>query len=338
MAANGASSNNDITPTSSKESAMQSAQTMPSPAAASPRYARCVENSKRIRWDIDRDVICQREFGATDKFLPDGMTLLEQRLAFLSPGERRFLNRIQGRTYANMFGLIERFIGAKMLEVSRDHWLGDQVALEALVRFTDEELKHQELFRRIEGLAAHCMPAGYLFVPEPNTVAQFVLGKSTWAVLALTCDVELVTQVHYRESIAVDAEISPLFKDVFLFHWKEESQHAVLDELEWQREDAKLTPEERNAAVDDLIALVAGVDGLLQLQAQADCTYFMANKPQAGVLDAAEVEAVRSALLAAYRWQYIHSGVAQARFGELLGGLITSSQGQRIKVALAGLQ
>ena len=37
-----------------------------------------------------------------------------------------------------------------MLEVSRDHWLGDQIALEALVRFTDEELKHQELFRRIE--------------------------------------------------------------------------------------------------------------------------------------------------------------------------------------------
>ncbi len=129
---------------------MQSAQATPSPAASTVRYARCIENSKRIRWDIDRDVIRQREFGADDKFLPDGLTLLEERLAFLSPGERRFLNRIQGRTYANMFGLIERFIGAKVLEVSRDHWLGDQVALEALVRFTDEELKHQELFRRIE--------------------------------------------------------------------------------------------------------------------------------------------------------------------------------------------
>jgi hypothetical protein len=31
-----------------------------------------------------------------------------------------------------------------------DHWFGDQVALEALVRFSDEELKHQALFRRIE--------------------------------------------------------------------------------------------------------------------------------------------------------------------------------------------
>jgi hypothetical protein len=31
-------------------------------------------------------------------------------------------------------------------ELSHDHWFGDQVALEALVRFSDEELKHQALF------------------------------------------------------------------------------------------------------------------------------------------------------------------------------------------------
>ena len=53
-----------------------------------------------------------------------------------------------------MFALVERFIGAKMLEISRGHWLGDQVALEALVRLTDEELKHQELFRRLETMMA----------------------------------------------------------------------------------------------------------------------------------------------------------------------------------------
>ena len=54
--------------------------------------------------------------------------------------------------------------------------------------------------------------------------------------LALTCHIELFTQAHYRESIEPDAALSPLFKDVFLYHWKEESQHAILDELEWTRE------------------------------------------------------------------------------------------------------
>ena len=231
---------------------MQTANTLPE----HERYAKCVEASKRIRWDIDRDVIHGREFDLRHKFLPDGLSCVNE-LVFLNPKEERFLSQVQGRTYANMFGLVERFIGAKMLEISRDHWLGDQTALEALVRFTDEELKHQELFRRIEKLAADRMPPGYRFDIAPNDVASFVLGKSTWAVLALTCHIELFTQAHYRASISNDAEMSNLYKDVFLFHWKEESQHAILDELEWVREDKKLTSDAaRDAAIDDLIALV----------------------------------------------------------------------------------
>ena len=208
-----------------------------------------------------------------------------------------------------MFGLVERFIGAKMTEVCREHALGDQTAFEALVRFTDEELKHQELFRRIERLTAAPMPAGYHFAPEPNAVASFVLGKCTWAVLALTCHIELFSQAHYRESIGDDDSVSPLFKDVFLFHWKEESQHAILDELEWIREDAKLTSEERHDGVTDLIALVGGVDGLLQQQAMHD----------------------------AYRWQYILSGASHPHFVALLGQLLPAAEVERIVAALAPL-
>ena len=240
----------------------------------SARYAKCVEASKRIRWDIDRDVIRGRTFDVSKKFLPDGLSKAES-LEFLSGDERRLVSQIQGRTYANIFGLVERYIGAKVLEISRDHWLGDQHALEALVRFTDEELKHQELFRRVESMVAEGMPAGYTFLPQPNDVAQAVLAKCTWAVLALTCHIELFTQAHYRQSIEPDADLSELWKDVFLFHWKEESQHAILDELEWKREDAKLTAEQRDRAVTDLIDLVGAVDGILQVQAAADTDYFL---------------------------------------------------------------
>ena len=92
--------------------------------------------------------------------------------------------------------------------------------------------------------------------------------------LGLTCHIELFTLDHYRQSIDRDPEVSELWKDVFLFHMKEESQHAVLDEMEWQREDAKLTPAEREQGVTDLIDLVAAVDGILQMQAAADTEYF----------------------------------------------------------------
>ena len=255
------------------------------------------------------------------------------RLPFLSDEDRRTFSQVQGRTYANMFGLVERFIGAKILEVSREHWLGDQVALEALVRFTDEELKHQEMFRRLETMAGEGMPAGYAFLPQPNDVAKAVLASSTWAVLGLTCLIELFTQAHYRSSIAPDQELSELWKDVFLFHWREESQHAILDEMEWMRENAKLTAKQRDKAVDDLIGLAGAVDGILQMQARADSEYFLtlAGRP----MNAEQQAAIGDAFLRAYRFQYIVTGVQDERFNRILGSIITASQAARIGEALA---
>lgn len=297
----------------------------------SARYGKCVEASKRIRWDIEHDVIRGRRFDFSQKFLPDGLSLVD-RLDFLTPREQRLLSQIQGRSYANIFGLVERFINAKVLELSRDHWFGDQTALEALVRFSDEELKHQALFRRIEEMVGEGMPAGYAFVPDPNEVADAVLSKSTWAVLALTCHIELFTQVHYKRSIAPDPELSALYKDVFLYHWREESQHAILDELEWVREHARLTETERDQAVDDLIALVGAVDGILQQQSLMDAQYFF--RIVGRRLSDREREHVAGCLLQAYRWQYIVSGV-QGPFAEVLGRLVTPEQGERIATALA---
>ncbi len=130
-------------------------------------YTKRIERSKRVRWDIDTDVIRGRHFDLTRKFLPDG------------------------------------------------------------------------------------------------------LSKSTWAVLGWTCLTEFFTQAHYRKSIHKDDNLSELYKDVFLYHWREECQHAVLDELALTREDRKLSDEERDRGVDDLIDLVAAVDGILRVQTAA---------------------------------------------------------------------
>jgi hypothetical protein len=310
---------------------MLATQSVMQPNVVSARYAKTVEVSKRIRWDTDRDVIRSRQFDFSKTFLPDGLSKAAQ-LAFLSPADKRLFSQVQGRTYANMFALVERFIGAKVLEISREHWLGDQVALEALVRLTDEELKHQELFRRLETMIATGMPAGYRFLPQPNDVAQAVLAASTWAVLALTCDIELFSQAHYRSSIEPEVQIDPLWKDVFLFHWKEESQHAILDEMEWIREDGKLDVAQRDKAVADLIGLVGAVDGICQMQAKADADYFA--QVASGGFNAEQERAIQATTLQAYRWQYIVSGVQDARFLEIMGSMIKAEQGARINAAL----
>jgi hypothetical protein len=298
------------------------------------RYAKCIEVSKRVRWDIDKDVIRGREFDFSQKFLPDGISKIGQ-FDFLNADEKRLISQIQGRTYANMFGFVERFITAKILEVTRDHWLGDQISLEALIRFCDEEVKHQDMFRRVEIMMAKGMPEGYLFIPDPNAVAEAVLKNSTWAVLALILEIELFTQEHYKQSIEPDENLSELYKDLFLFHWKEETTHAIMDELEWPREDRKISPEQRDQAVNELIGIVADVDGILQVQSAADVEYFL--KICDRTFTEAEIAMLKSGVLKAYRWQYIFSGVEHPRFKKLIENLTTEEQLGRIQSALASL-
>jgi hypothetical protein len=296
------------------------------------RYARCIKASKRVRWDIDADVIRGRDFDFAQTFLPNGLSRVDE-LGFLTGAERRLLSQVQGRTYAYVFGLVERFIGAKVLEISGRHWLGDQVALEALVRFSDEELKHQELFRRIEAMIGRGMPAGYTQVVDPNDVARAVLGKSTWSVLALTCLIELFTQLHFQRSIEPEDNLSPLWKDVFKYHWMEEVQHAMLDEIEWAKENGRLTMRQKEQAVDDLIELVGAVDGILQAQAAADARYFIAIADRRYTGE--EEAGIGALLLRAYRWQYIVSGVQHTHFARLLTSMTTEAQMARIQAALA---
>ncbi len=297
-------------------------------------YAKCIQGSKRIRWDIDKDVLRSRDFNFSNKFLPDGISMVDK-LDFIDEDEAKFLSQIEGRTYANMFGFVERFIVAKILDISRDHWLGDQIALEALVRFCDEELKHQELFRRIEPMMADGMPLGYAFPWDPNQVAGMVLEKSTWAVMALIYEIELFTQEHYKKSIEPDPNLSELYKDIFLYHWKEEAHHAYLDALEWPRVDYSITHEEKDQGINDLIELVSAVDGILQAQSRSDAEYFVNNTDRTFKQD--EMLEIKGTLLKAYRWQYIFSGVEHPKFQKLFESLTTEAQRERVSQALPGL-
>jgi hypothetical protein len=291
-----------------------------------------VRLSKKSEWQIDRDLLQDRRFDFTRNFLPAGLSRVDT-IPFLDAQDQRLLSQVQGRTYAYIFGLVERFISAKMLDQGRAHALGDQHALEALIRFTNDELKHQELFRRVESMIADQMPPGYRQVADPSDVARAVLAASTWSVLALTCHIELFVQSHYVESIVKDADLCPLFQDVFKYHWKDESQHVILDELEWKDEHARLSAAQRDLAVDDLISLVGAVDGILQAQSAADVEYFA--RIASREFSEQEVADLKTAVLGAYRWQYIITGVRHPHFGKLLASMTMPEQMARIQSALA---
>ncbi len=304
-------------------------------ASPDSEYAQCILNSRRMQWDIDVDVIRGRDVQIHKKYLPDGISKVHT-LPFLDHRQQVLLSQIQGRTYVNMFGMVERFIGVKVLDLCRGYALGDQIALQALVRFVDEELRHQELFRRIEQLAARHMLPGYQFVLPVIDVAMSVLGKSTWAVLALACQLELFTQAHYRESVEAGEQICELYKDVFLYHWRDESQHALIDEIEWRRENNMLDATQRDLAVNDLIYLVQVVDGLVRKQAVVDASFFA--RICGTELSRLQRQQLHVCVLQAYRWQYIVAGLQDIHFNQILGRMITVEHAAKISQCIANLE
>ena len=160
-----------------------------------------------------------------------------------------------------------------------------------------------------------------------------VLAKSTWAVLALDLSLSSSSCWRTTASIDKDAEVSGTPGRMCLFHWREEAQHAIIDEMEWRREHAKpFPPAQLDQAVTDLIELVGAADGLPQLQARADADHFI--RVCEGSISEDEAKRILAGVLAAYRWQYIVSGVREPRFSQALNGMITGSQAKRIGDAL----
>ncbi len=47
-------------------------ETFATDTGTTQRYARCIEASRRVRWEIDADVIRGRSFDFGQSFLPDG--------------------------------------------------------------------------------------------------------------------------------------------------------------------------------------------------------------------------------------------------------------------------
>ena len=204
--------------------------------AVDGRYGRCLENSRRSAGTSTRTSSGDATSTTPVSSFPTASRMIS-RLEFLSAADARLLSQIQGRTYTNIFGLAERWINAKVLELSREHWLGDQVALEALVGFS-----------RGGAQASGAVPPPRADDGREHARRLRGDGQRGRGGLAGAGEVHLGgagldlphRAVHPGALPRVDRARrapSPLFKDVFLFHWKEESQHAILDELEWTRCD-----------------------------------------------------------------------------------------------------
>jgi hypothetical protein len=296
-------------------------------------YANCLSNAYKVNWRIE-DVLGTKSFDPSKRWLPLSLSGAAA-ASCLDEDEKRALTHVELAAYAHLFGYVEEFIAPMVGALARDYEVRERVAFDALTNFAAEEVKHMNLFRAIRERVNAQLGFELALLSDEAQTARFVLSKSGGAVLLLTAAIEWMTQRHYLDAIKDDATLDSFTKDIFKAHWQEESQHAQLDHLETLRAFAAMTDVEREKAVDELIELVAAVDGLLRRQVEHDIANLSAQIGR--TLRAAETAELRGALLGAKRWVFLMSGVTHPRFQELLLEVTTAPQRERVAVALDGL-
>ena len=293
-------------------------------------YDDCLRSSVKAAWTIE-DCFRHRDFDFTRLFLPERIAGVGG-IACLDLAEKRALNQIRANSYFHIFAFVEEYIVPMVLDHARRDVFGDEVRLRFLLRFAEEETKHQAMLRRAmtqfeSGFGAPCG-----VIPGREGVARVVLGKSPLSALLLTSMIEWFTQLHYIEHVRDQNELDPLVRDILKFHWIDEAQHAKADTLLIDEIATGMSTAERERAVDELLELGGAVDGLLADQVELDIKSLAAATGRR--LTAEETDEVRTRQRRAYRWTFLVSGLEHPEFVNTVGTL-TEAGARKIGAAAA---
>jgi len=295
-------------------------------------YAQALDGSLNRTWTVE-DCFSGRDFDFAKRFLPERIAGVEK-IACLDADEKRQLNQIRANSYCHLFAFVEEFIIPVVLaSVDRDVF-GDETRLRSLVRFADEEVKHQEMMRR----ACSQFEAGFGvscgLVAGREAVAEAVLATSPLTALLLTSMIEWFVQLHYVEHVRDAHELDPLFRDILRFHWIDESRHAKLDTLLINEVAPQLALADRDHAVDELLQLGNTVDGLLAQQVELDLAALEAVTGR--TFSEEEKRQIRLAQVRSYRWTFLVSGLQHPKFESIIDA-VTPTGRQRIAAAVESL-
>lgn len=292
-------------------------------------YQDCLNNSVKVAWKED-EVLRGKDFDFSKRFLPNRLSGVDE-IKCLNEAEKRKLNQITGNAYCHIFAFVEEFIIPNTLKEAHRDIFGDEVRLRVLLRFAEEELKHQELFRRSivlfhKGFGTECG-----LIPGREEVAKVVLEKSPLCILLLTSMIEWFTQLHYLEHVRDDTGLDELFRDLLKCHWVEEAQHAKLDSLLIGEIAESISREGRERAIDELLELGGAVDRLLSQQVELDIESLQ--KATGRAFTDRERADIRENTQRAYRWTFLVSGLEHPNFVKIVGELTKEGQGKIKAVA-----
>lgn len=227
----------------------------------------CLKNSEKVSWKIS-DLLPDDFIINFDKnFVPDNLCHINQ-FSFLSDSSKKDLNHIWAASYLNIFAFVEEYITLFTLNLASLARFSESHRLRALLRFSEEEVKHQILFRNYISKFNESFKTPCSLLTGEKEAASVILSNSKEAVIVLTYHLEIITQAHYLESISKAEDLDQKFKDILKFHWMEEVQHAQLDLLELKDIFKKSNDDEINTAISEYFNIIDIFLTLLKNQAQ----------------------------------------------------------------------
>jgi len=286
-------------------------------------YEECLHTSIKAAWK-EEDILKNRDFDYGKRFLPNRLAGVDE-IACLDEREKLKLNQIIGNAYCHIFAYVEEFIVPQTLEAAQRDVYGEEARLRALIRFAEDETKHQQMFRRSMALFEKGFGTACGVIPGREDVARVVLGKSRLCSLLLTSMIEWFTQLHYVEHVRSDEQLDGLFRDLIKYHWIDEATHAKLDSLLINEIVGPLSPGEREHAVEELLELGGAVDGLLSQQADLDIESLQ--RATGRTFAKHERLDIKTNIQRAYRWTFLVSGLTHPTFVKIVGEL--TDQGRR---------
>ena len=295
-------------------------------------YEECLHNSLKVAWKED-DILKNRDFDYSKRFLPNRLAGVDE-IACLDAREKLKLNQIIGNAYCHIFAYVEEFIVPQTLEEAQRDIYGEEARLRALIRFAEDETKHQQMFRRSMALFEKGFGTACGVIPGREDVARVVLGKSRLCSLLLTSMIEWFTQLHYLEHVRSDERLDGLFRDLIKYHWIDEATHAKLDSLLINEIVGPLSPEQREHAVEELLELGGAVDGLLSQQADLDIESLQ--RATGRTFAEHERQDIKTNIQRAYRWTFLVSGLTHPTFVKIVGEL-TERGRRRLEAAAEAL-
>jgi hypothetical protein len=294
-------------------------------------YDVCLQGSVNRAWTVD-DCFRGRDFDFDRPFLPDRIAGVNP-IGCLGDDEKLLLNQIRGNSYCHIFAFVEEYIVPLVMDRARADVYGDETRLWSLLRFAEEEVKHQEMLRRAVGQFQAGFGVTCGLVPGREEVARVVLDASPLTALLLTSMIEWFTQLHYTEHVQERAELDELFRDILRFHWIDESRHARMDTLLIDAIVGDLSTDDREEAIDQLLELGGAVDGLLARQIELDIDALQQASGRTFTDD--ERDEIRTHQRRAYRWTFLVSGLQHPNFVRIVEQLTTAGSAKIAAAARA---